>query len=122
MLQSNYHDYNRPELCPYCSAPCYADFVDVDVGMVQCGPYHCEFCGASQIGPNDEYRELTEKENKTGWYGPNSEPGSSANVIDGKIVSHQIALHVYKENYPFSSTEYGHKYIRENNPFKIKNL
>jgi len=49
--------YGEPkpkERCPYCGAMCCADFVDIGVGMIQCGPYHCEACGASQIGPYDE--------------------------------------------------------------------
>ncbi|MFJ6264223.1 hypothetical protein [Lysinibacillus xylanilyticus] len=37
--------------CPYCEGTTYADSVDVGVGFVQCGPYHCENCGASEIGP-----------------------------------------------------------------------
>ncbi|WP_419962149.1 hypothetical protein [Psychrobacillus sp. BM2] len=44
--------YDTPEReCPYCNESMEADFVDVGVGMVQCGPYHCESCGASEIGP-----------------------------------------------------------------------
>ncbi|WP_242298589.1 hypothetical protein [Bacillus cereus group sp. BfR-BA-01424] len=37
--------------CPYCKTEMEADWVDVGVGMVQCGPYHCENCHASEIGP-----------------------------------------------------------------------
>ncbi|HGH7178522.1 TPA: hypothetical protein ACJMKL_000662 [Bacillus luti] len=37
--------------CPYCKSYMEADWVDVGVGMVQCGPYHCYECGASEIGP-----------------------------------------------------------------------
>lgn len=37
--------------CPYCKSEMDADFVDVGVGHVQCGPYHCYSCGASEIGP-----------------------------------------------------------------------
>ena len=37
--------------CPYCESKMDADFVDVGVGWVQCGPYHCVSCGASEIGP-----------------------------------------------------------------------
>jgi len=44
--------YDEPtQECPYCKNDMYADFVDVGVGMVQCGPYHCDGCGASEIGP-----------------------------------------------------------------------
>ncbi|MCM3030351.1 MULTISPECIES: hypothetical protein [unclassified Niallia] len=44
--------YDEPtKECPYCKNDMYADFVDVGVGMVQCGPYHCNNCNASEIGP-----------------------------------------------------------------------
>jgi len=92
--------YNTPlNNCPYCGLECDADFVDVGVGMVQCGPYHCMECGASEIGPHDKERPLTPEEKKTGWYKPHSEPGSSANVIDGKIVSHNQMEAVYKQEF-----------------------
>lgn len=84
------------EECPYCGAICDADFVDIGVGFTQCGPFHCTECHASEIGPNDEPRELTEQEKKTGWYAPGSPPGSSANTIDGKIVTHQVARAHYR--------------------------
>jgi hypothetical protein len=87
------------EACPYCQAKCDADFVDIGVGFTQCGPYHCEQCGASEIGPNDEPRELSEDEKRTGWYAPHSEPGSSANVVHGKIVSHQVMRETYREEF-----------------------
>ena len=44
-----YDTPTRP--CPYCKTDMEADWVDVGVGMVQCGPYHCYSCGASEIGP-----------------------------------------------------------------------
>lgn len=37
--------------CPYCESKMEADWVDVDVGLIQCGPYHCYDCNASEIGP-----------------------------------------------------------------------
>lgn len=37
--------------CPYCKDEMEADWVDNGVGMVQCGPYHCYSCEASEIGP-----------------------------------------------------------------------
>ena len=27
--------------CPYCGSECEADWVDIGVGMQQCGPYYC---------------------------------------------------------------------------------
>ena len=44
--------YDTPQQeCPYCKEMMDADWVDNGVGMVQCGPYHCFNCGASEIGP-----------------------------------------------------------------------
>lgn len=40
--------------CPYCQSMMDADFVDIGVGMVQCGPYHCLSCHASEIGPETD--------------------------------------------------------------------
>lgn len=103
--------------CPYCNAKCDADFCDVGVGWIQCGPYHCVQCGASEIGPYDNYvdpyrsytfpndppdkpkenpRVLELQESRTGWYQPASAPGSSANVIGGKIVSHKVMKDTYQ--------------------------
>jgi len=94
-----YGDLAPIEHCPYCNAVCQADFVDVGVGYTQCGPFHCLVCEASEIGPNDERRELTEIEAMCGWYAPHSEPGSSANVIAGKIVDHKTALLHYRDKW-----------------------
>lgn len=85
--------------CPYCSTPCNADFVDVGIGMMQCGPYHCTRCQASEIGPNDESRQLSADEERTGWYAPGAEPGSSANVVGGAIVSAEGMRRVYREEF-----------------------
>lgn len=91
---------NEPtEKCPYCALPCCADFVDIGVGFQQCGPFHCEQCGASEIGPYDEPRELSEREKETGWYAPGKEPGSSANVIHGKVVSHVQMKAAYHDEF-----------------------
>lgn len=85
--------------CPYCDTPCDADFCDVGVGLVQCGPYYCQQCGASEIGPHDAPRELTPAEKQCGWYGPDSAPGSSANVIGGKVVSHRAMQAAYHNEF-----------------------
>lgn len=85
--------------CPYCGTPTEADYVDVGIGYVQCGPFHCTACHASEIGPNDGSRPLTQRERETGWYAPHSEPGSSANVINGVVVSHRAALAAYKDKF-----------------------
>ncbi len=103
------------EKCPYCGTDCDADWVDVGVGLVQCGPFHCMNCFASQMGPYDEEREEEPDGMRrgTGWYEPHSEPGSSANVIGGKIVGHEEALDTYKALYPYSATEEGKESIRK---------
>lgn len=73
-----YGDTEPKECCPYCGALCCADFVDIGVGYTQCGPYHCEQCGASQCGPYD--KDKSRRDPKTGWYPPGSPAGPSANV------------------------------------------
>lgn len=82
------------EPCPYCGAMCEADFVNIGVGMQQCGPYHCEECGASEIGPEgSEGRSAEEK--KTGWYkGGMISP--HANTVGGVIVDHETAKRLYE--------------------------
>lgn len=92
-----YGEHEPREKCPYCGTDCVADFVDVGVGYIQCGPYHCERCDASQIGPNDEDRELTPEEKDTGWYRPGSPAGSSANVDhEGKHIRYFEADTLYR--------------------------
>lgn len=96
------HNYSEPEpveTCPYCGAECLADFVDVGIGMMQCGPFRCESCLASEIGPYDQPCELTTRERETNWYAPGSEPGSSANVVAGRIVSHQTMRTLYRAEF-----------------------
>lgn len=94
-----YGDKEPTESCPYCTCQCTADFVDVGVGYVQCGPYHCTSCGASEIGPNDEGRKLSKEEERTGWYAPGTDPGSSANVIDGKVVTYRQMEEEYRSEF-----------------------
>lgn len=82
--------------CPYCLALCEADWVDVEVGWVQCGPFHCTKCKASEIGTYDTQRLLTQKEKDTGWYGPGQPYGDSANTIDGELVGYKEAEFIYR--------------------------
>ena len=94
----NYGEGEPKERCPYCQSLCCADFVDIGVGYTQCGPYHCENCGASEIGPYDENRSLSEIEKKTGWYAPGTPAGSSANVDDnGKHIRYFEADTLYRQ-------------------------
>jgi hypothetical protein len=109
-----YGESEPVEKCPYCKDDCYADFVDIGVGgYQQCGPFHCTNCGASQIGPYDEERELTSYEKMTGWYEPGEEPGSSANVIDGKVVSYAEMKEVYRSNFEGNPAWFDSEYVKE---------
>ncbi|GIP02077.1 hypothetical protein J28TS4_04840 [Paenibacillus lautus] len=92
---------NHPvEKCPYCGNECHADWVDAGFGhlghYVQCGPYYCQCCGASEIGAHDGPRELTEQEDKTGWYAPGSPVSDKANTVNGIPVDHETAQIMYE--------------------------
>lgn len=110
------YGYGEPEpteKCPYCGRVCSADFVDVGVGMTQCGPYHCNQCGASEIGPYDEPRKLGAEEMATGWYAPGQMPGSSANVIAGKVVSHNVMAAEYRAEFKGNPLWRDKKYVED---------
>lgn len=94
-MASAYDTPSKP--CPYCRTECEADWVDVGVGMVQCGPYYCDDCGASQIGPHDSERKLSEQELKTGWYAPGEPVSDKANTFMGKPVDHITAKELYRK-------------------------
>jgi hypothetical protein len=72
------------------------DRVDVEVGEIQCGPYHCDNCGASEIG--HEAMELgfeaTDEEQKTGYYRGRHSP--YANTVQGTLVDHKTAKRLYE--------------------------
>ena len=88
--------YDTPtDTCPYCGTECEADWVDVGVGMVQCGPYYCPSCEASQIGIHDSVRILTDEEKDTGWYSRNSPVSDKANTYNGKPIDHKTAKELY---------------------------
>lgn len=95
----NYGERESTRKCPYCGTKCYADFVDIGIGYEQCGPYHCERCMASEIGPHDvKTRKISKEEERTGWYEPYTEAGSSANIDDdGRHISYQEADTLYRE-------------------------
>jgi hypothetical protein len=70
------------------------------LAMVQCGPYHCENCNASQIGSESgQYDEngkwqqnelnLDADEKRTGFYKNRISP--LANQHNGKPISHKQA-------------------------------
>lgn len=105
--------YDEPKQnCPYCKAEMEADWVDVGVGIVQCGPYHCRVCGASEIGPEMNYElledengylagvgkllnpeDFTEEEIRTGYYKSKISP--YANTVNGSLVDHVTAKELY---------------------------
>ena len=86
--------YQRP--CPYCGEAIDADWVDVGVGMVQCGPYHCYNCNASEIGPerDDVLHELDEDEMRTGFYKGRVSP--HANQVAGVPVEYRTDDMIYR--------------------------
>ena len=96
---TDHRDIYRPDsaICPYCGDPgCEADWVDVGVGLCQCGPYHCESCGATEIGLFDKPMPLDNKEQETGWYRPGREYGGCAPTVGGELVPHDVATVAYR--------------------------
>jgi hypothetical protein len=99
----SYGELEPKEPCPYCGTLCHADFVDIGIGYQQCGPYHCDNCKASEIGPEymsymDTPDRLTPEEMETGWYRPGSPPGPNANVDDqGHHIPHYVADTLYRK-------------------------
>ena len=91
--------YPRPgkQPCPYCQTPMECDDVDVGIGCVQCGPYFCENCGASEIFWKDRQDpKLSEEERKTGFYKPGSPVSPRANTLNGVLVSVDVARLLYR--------------------------
>lgn len=86
------YGYNNVSYCPYCGEIIYCDEVDIGIGWQQCGPYHCEACGASEMHPNDTL-PLDEDEEETGFYKDRISP--VANTSNGKLVNHKEALKLY---------------------------
>ena len=98
MIGHGYREATPTRECPYCGHHCSADFVDIGVGMQQCGPYHCG-CGASEIGAFDAPRDLSDREKATGWYAPGEPPSDKANVIDGHVVSSEVMRAAYRAEF-----------------------
>ena len=91
--------------CPYCNNPdCEADWVDVGIGLVQCGPYYCDNCKASEASYLDN-RKLSEKEKETGWYEPDTPVSESANTLGGVLVDHKTAKSLYDMGYLDEQTD-----------------
>jgi len=74
--------------CPYCGDSMEADWVHNGVDLVQCGPFLCSGCGASEIGIGDTL-EVTDEERRTGFYRDRVSP--AANTFLGRIVNHRDA-------------------------------
>lgn len=94
---TNHQNVWQPDeaICPYCQYEhCEADHVDIGVGLVQCGPYYCPECKASEISSLDK-RELTEREKETGWFEPGAPVSSAANTVNGELVNHITAKEMY---------------------------
>lgn len=100
-----------PTDCPYCGAECEADWCDVGVGMVQCGPYHCEKCLASEAGPYDDYQSRKDYDPEFGWYLPCSPAGSTANVDgEGNVITHIEADDIYRATYGVGPRRWTNRY------------
>ena len=95
---TDYKSIWKPDLaiCPYCGdKECEADFCDVGVGLVQCGPYNCLSCGAIEIGAFDNKLELSDEEKSTGWYKPGRKYEGCGNTVNGQLVDHKEAKKMY---------------------------
>ncbi len=96
-FSTNHRDIYHPDLaiCPYCGFDsCEADHCDVGIGMIQCGPYYCPQCRASEISSLDN-RKLTPREEETGWFQPGSPVSDVANTVNGRLVNHREAKQAY---------------------------
>lgn len=77
--------------CPYCGAVIEeGEYVDIGMGCQQVSPDHCPDCQAVQVGPYDE-RELTEEEEKRGWYEPEPPPETARGFFNPVTLSAKIA-------------------------------
>ena len=90
---SAYSTYTKT--CPWCKTEgCEADWVDVGIGLVQCGPFVCPNCDATSIGAYDSTK-ATAEEKEAGWYRP-GKIGDKTNTFQGKPVDHKTALDLYR--------------------------
>lgn len=89
-----------PTTCPYCGDQgCEADFVDIGIGMQQCGPYHCDKCGATEIGPEYSKIEdrLSDEEKRVGWYKADNSHLTCAPTVGGVLVGNHVAARMLYE-------------------------
>lgn len=93
--------YDTPSKeCPYCKSNTEADYVDVGVGMVQCGPYHCYECGASEIGPELGNWYYQDRKGNTLYL-----PSKRAYTTWAKKKTRYFGKPVLKIGHPFSEEE-----------------
>ncbi|MBL3821381.1 hypothetical protein RCJ96_06090 [Bacillus sp. BSL6] len=93
--------YDTPtKECPYCKEEMEADFVDIGIGMQQCGPYHCQVCGASEIGPELYDWYYQDREGRTLYL-----TGKRRYYIWAKKKYKFSGNPVLKPGHPFSKTE-----------------
>lgn len=91
---------NFTEKCPYCQTECTCDVVDVGVGLIQSGPYHCNSCGATEAGAYDDTPDDKARiDPKTGWFPPGELPGSSANMVNGKLATVKETRAAYHQQF-----------------------
>jgi hypothetical protein len=69
--------------------------VDVGVGFIQCGPYYCVNCGASEMGPEGVPADASPKEKQAHWYKA-GRTSPHANTFMGDLVDHRTALALYR--------------------------
>ena len=86
------------ETCPFCKfEQCEADWVHNGVALVQCGPFHCDKCGATEMGPETrDESKLTEEERNAGWYKADNASMTCAPTVGGVLVgNHHVAKALY---------------------------
>lgn len=93
------YDMHRKE-CPYCKEQTEADWVDVGIGMIQCGPFHCTSCGASEIGPEIRDWYYKDREGKVIYL-----PGKRIYLNWNKKKCRSFGQPILIPNSPFSSEE-----------------
>jgi len=54
--------------CPYCGGSAFCELMDNGVGMQQCQPFICDWCGSQEIGAHQENSSANIHEKKTGWW------------------------------------------------------
>lgn len=82
--------------CPYCGLLMECDTVDIGVGFAQCGPYYCDGCGASEIGPEGVTGAVTPMRPRRASTRTATAPTRTHTVGGNLCVSHQVAKAAYR--------------------------